>query len=336
MITKYVCGETFRLEKYEITDDMTDPAVLMRRGTIFDNRTNEIVCRGFDKFFNLGEVYAASIDWPSARVIEKIDGTNIRIGYWGNQWRISTLGVADVINEPAESSDCDFGALTMQAIETHMPWATFTSYLNPIYTYIFELTSEQNRLVVNYDSTPILWFLGRRRVSDGIEDCVWPEELHNVVRYPRTFALSTPEEVVAYLDTTDNFEGVVVVDKNWHRVKMKAAKYLQTFHKLSVGNRITDKRLLTFLREGILDDFTPVIPEAVNRFMTRYNALVDALEMEYTQKIGLCTDRVSVTTVVAPFCRGYCWYRMDHPEVTAKDWLNTCSRRSVLATLKHY
>lgn len=61
--------------KYGIEADFSDPLVCEARGIIIDVVNQTVVCRPFDKFFNVQEQYAADIDWDTARVLEKIDGS---------------------------------------------------------------------------------------------------------------------------------------------------------------------------------------------------------------------------------------------------------------------
>jgi RNA ligase len=63
------------------------------RGLILDSNDNwSIVSRPFDKFFNHGEGHAAEIDWKSAKVLEKVDGSLATIYPYDGQWHISTSG----------------------------------------------------------------------------------------------------------------------------------------------------------------------------------------------------------------------------------------------------
>lgn len=59
----------------QIDSRMKERIVQECRGIILDQSNHwSVVCRPYDKFFNLGEPLAAVIDWPSARVYEKLDG----------------------------------------------------------------------------------------------------------------------------------------------------------------------------------------------------------------------------------------------------------------------
>ena len=65
--------------KYGIEADFSDPLVREARGIIIDINEQIVVCRPFDKFFNFQEQYATDIDWNTARVLEKIDGSLIKL-----------------------------------------------------------------------------------------------------------------------------------------------------------------------------------------------------------------------------------------------------------------
>ena len=65
----------FVLLKYDLLySDFNLPIVKECRGIILTD-AGRVVCCPFFKFFNYGESYADSIDWATARVQEKIDGS---------------------------------------------------------------------------------------------------------------------------------------------------------------------------------------------------------------------------------------------------------------------
>ena len=80
---------------YDIGCKFEDPIVQEARGIIIDTNNLQVVCWPFRKFGNYSESYADNIDWSSARVQEKIDGSIIKL--WFNKdtdkWVWSTNGV---------------------------------------------------------------------------------------------------------------------------------------------------------------------------------------------------------------------------------------------------
>jgi hypothetical protein len=60
------------------------------RGLILEEGTWKVVKAAFWKFFNLWEEHAAQIDWASAQVTEKMDGTCVSLYWYDNEWKIGT------------------------------------------------------------------------------------------------------------------------------------------------------------------------------------------------------------------------------------------------------
>jgi tRNA splicing ligase len=85
------------LLKYsQIDSPMTEPIVQQCRGLIVDEADDwRIVSRAYDKFFNHGEPNAANIDWATASVEEKLDGSLMMLYHYRDQWRVSSSGLPD-------------------------------------------------------------------------------------------------------------------------------------------------------------------------------------------------------------------------------------------------
>ena len=138
---------------YGIEADFKFDIVRECRGIILDETNGyQPVCVPFFKFGNYGESYADDIDWNTAKVQEKIDGSMIKVWHYKGEWRISTN---NTIN--AESARTDNNEDTFLNI-FHQAWA-YTgkqfNELNPDYTYMFELVSPQTRVVIPYAETKL-------------------------------------------------------------------------------------------------------------------------------------------------------------------------------------
>lgn len=70
--------------KYSHRDSpFNEKIVCQARGIILDEAANwQIVSYPYDKFFNHGEQYAAAIDWNSAKVYDKLDGSLMVLYYY--------------------------------------------------------------------------------------------------------------------------------------------------------------------------------------------------------------------------------------------------------------
>ena len=80
--------------------DLSNPIVKECRGVILREETFDAVCVPFYKFFNYGQEFADKIDWATARVQTKVDGSICKLWYdkVGKLWRISTNGMINADN----------------------------------------------------------------------------------------------------------------------------------------------------------------------------------------------------------------------------------------------
>lgn len=89
------------LYKYDqIASPFAEPIVRECRGIVLDESDGwRVVCRAFDKFFNHGEGHAAPIDWATARVQEKLDGSLATLYRHQGAWHVATTGTPDAVGE---------------------------------------------------------------------------------------------------------------------------------------------------------------------------------------------------------------------------------------------
>lgn len=241
--------------------DMSLELVQEARGPIFwynqEDEEWECVCYPFDKFFNSIEPQAAThyIDWASAAVQQKVDGSLIKFWYHNNEWHISTNGSIDAYTTKYGAVG-SFGDLVERAVGGDIKG--FTAYLNPSYCYMFELTSPENKIVVKYEGTH-LWYLGRRNM-ETLEEEQLDHEIP-LVYFPKLYNLHSLSDCYAAareMDLTE--EGYVVVDNNYNRIKIKGAAYLAA-HKVRGNGIITVGRVIQMWQDDILDDFLGICPE---------------------------------------------------------------------------
>lgn len=204
--------------------DYNEPLVLECRGLIVDKATLQPVCYPFNKFFNSVEPHAAAIDWPTARVQQKVDGTLLCAWFWRDEWHFSTTGTID----------CGilFPSIRADMAATHFT----TTNLNPLYTYMFEWTSPRNQIVVPW-AQPSFFLLGRRNNTTLKEEQLQGNEGFKVpAAYPLQ-SLRDVREAAAQLDWhNEDGEGFVVVDDNWNRVKVKNPEYVKAHYMRNNGN----------------------------------------------------------------------------------------------------
>ena len=244
----------------QIRSDFNIKLVREARGIIF--RTGEWeqpVCWAFNKFGNYGESYAPDIDWDTAFVTEKVDGSLMKV-WWDGDWHISTNGCIDAFKAELNNVKMpDFGYYFLEALgKYYNSFGEFVSGLETHRTYMFELVGPYNRVVVPYDE-PDLYFLGARTNSSG-EEFYCSESVAGALglgkfKRPAHYSLSSLDDCIkaAELKTWDD-EGFVVADANNNRVKIKSPAYVLA-HFMRNNNVITRKHIIRVILENETAEF---------------------------------------------------------------------------------
>lgn len=267
------------LLKYHQQDsDLRVRLVQECRGLILDESDGwNVVSRPFDKFFNVGEHDAASIDWTTARVQEKLDGSLCTLYHYDHDWHVSTSG------NPSACGGVD--GLLDGTTYAQLFWRTFEAekYERPLNTglcYMFELTSPNNRIVVAHRSDRLTLIGARRVFGDQAELVAKAVAETTGFRPVQSFELQSIEQVVA---TFDNFsplerEGYVIVDAGFNRVKCKHPGYV-AIHHVRGESGFSERRMfhIAFTNEG--SEVTSYYPETAPT-LDAMRAKVDALIAE--------------------------------------------------------
>jgi hypothetical protein len=228
------------------------------RGIILD-RDNKwsIVSYPFDKFFNLGEGFAPKIDWDSARAVEKLDGT-CAILYYYEGWRVSTLGMPGAGGEVSENRDLTFAELFWEVWNAN----NYDLPDNTSNTYVFELMSNENKIVVLHEK-PRLVLIGVRNNIHGTE--LNPNLASDRFGWEaaQTYPLSSQEAIEAFVAEMNRgdrveCEGVVVIDGSFNRVKIKNDKYVLLAH---LKGSCSTSKLMKVVKANEGSEFLNQFPE---------------------------------------------------------------------------
>lgn len=253
-----------RLFKYnQVKSDMSNAIVQVSRGIIIDVKNMEIVCHPFDKFFNYNEPNAHEIDWNSARVLEKVDGSIIKLYHYKDEWKVATNGCINAyktnLPTPGPNGLDSFGKLLDAAMMSTL-YPIEAIVLNTDNTYIFEITSPYNRVVVPHKDIS-LTHIGTRNNKTG-------EELNIdlTIKKPKEYTFNSFEDILENSKALPfDEEGYVVVDKNWNRVKIKSLAYVQVHHLADNGN-ISKNRILELIKIGEDSELLEYYPEYKDLF----------------------------------------------------------------------
>lgn len=248
------------------------------RGTIVDKKSKKIVRKMFTRFYNLGEGNTEDkLDLDSTYLETKEDGSII--GVWFNDykqvWELGTRGTAFAdanVHDPLclYSSSLTFKDLFLQhykAITDEDFLDNCFKYFSQNFTYIFELCSLENKVVVTY-KIPKIFLTGCIHNETGEESSIKTldslSELLKVNR-PTRLNFSSFEETIKITNSLKDLEeGYIIIDKNFNRCKLKSLKYVAAHH--LKGNQLTTKKALNLVLENEVEEFVSYFEEYKDYF----------------------------------------------------------------------
>jgi hypothetical protein len=228
------------------------------RGLIVDFKSNyRVVAFPYLKFFNYGEEDAALIDWTTARVYDKVDGSLATLYWYKNEWFVSSSGTPDASGSMPDSPS--FAEIFWQL------WGKL-KYKLPTDTskcYIFEMFARKQRIVVPVNAEMIY--------LHGVRDLQTLKELDPIpisekfgYKMPDSFPLTSIEEVIEASKkvTPDVGEGFVVVDGNFNRIKVKSPIYVAVAHLHTKDpSNLNYRSMLNIIRTNESPEFLSYFPQ---------------------------------------------------------------------------
>ena len=317
-----IFGRNLVMFKYDmLNSDMNIGLCREARGIILDEDTLEVVSMAFYKFFNVQEGHADTIDWNNCWTSSKIDGSICKIVRLGDNFLMSTNGTIDAFKAQLQDQiGCpfnSFGDLIIDAVirgynkihndtisdkQSAFDW--LKTILDDGYTYIFELTSKWNHIVVKFDK-PELHFLGVRDNTKLQEIPFFEHNLKNIFHTPELYPLNNLEDCLKATEAMGNDqEGFVVCDKLFHRVKIKSPCYCALHHMRQDDGSLSLNSAIEVIKRGTVDDilaqwpeFKPTIDELISKFehavdnvqksWDKFNSILDTLPTRKDQAIWI-------------------------------------------------
>ena len=124
--------------------------------------------------------------------------------------------------------------------------------LIPEFTYMFELVSPYNRVVIPYQETK-LYFLGFRSRTLGEE--YLPDIFKQYFTIPKRYSLHSVSDVQNAANKLSwDEEGYVVCDAGFNRIKIKSPSYVMA-HYVRNNNTINIERLVQIVLDGEQEEF---------------------------------------------------------------------------------
>jgi hypothetical protein len=248
------------------------------RGSVYDIRDDgnpRPYLLPFFKFANYGEKGADPIDWNHTLFVrDKLDGSLLKLlkeDDGNDLW--TTNGSFDLDVESPEL----YAAQTRENIPRPWTFAVLRDYalrgreaeiqgLPAGWTFMFELTSPYNKIIVPYLETK-LTLLGCRDPSGLEQTPEWAREQFGLsFDTPRIYPLKNIDAVIAYCESvrTNDREGVVVQDGHFNRLKLKCSRYRDLAFLKGEGH-FSDERIFGAIKNESIDDALAAWPEITGR-----------------------------------------------------------------------
>ena len=280
------------LLKYDqIESPMSERAVCECRGIVLDSLDGyRVVAYPFLKFWNAKETLAAEIDWKKATVLEKLDGSLISLWCYNDEFNVSTSGCPDGTNQ-INDIGITFGELFWKCFnEQGLDIKNFDKG----FTYMFELTSPYNRVVVDHKVSKIT-LIGIRDPflrEWGVDGDYGLSLVKNPDHIVKSYSLASLEDCLSAAAKMNplQHEGFVAVGYerdamgNFPRQKIKSPSYVALHHmKDSCGL----SKLADVIRQGEYQEMSIAIktyPELEARFLElvqRYNNIVEMCNNQF-------------------------------------------------------
>ncbi|MBO5440509.1 MAG: hypothetical protein J6A53_07640 [Clostridia bacterium] len=339
--------DSLAIFSYNVECDFREPIVQEARGIIIDYEKIEVVCWPFRKFGNYTESYADKIDWNNAVVLEKVDGSIIKLWYNHKEqkWQLSTNGMINADNATTDAySNIFYGDIIRQANNYNdIPFDA----LDKDFTYIFELVSPQTRVVVRYDEIS-LYHLGTRNNTTGIEI-----NIDIGIKKPKSYPINSLEDCIkaavelnkdCQADDEISNEGFVVVDKNWNRVKVKSPDYIM-MHRLKHNDGISKKDCVNTLLhiKGDIEKICKANPTLIHIFKY-YDFRISELMYQSNQMASLArslykeysNDRGAVARIIAKHKLAYVGFKALETDLTGEQILCTTPIEKLIKLIPDY
>ncbi len=286
--TRSECGRLVSLKYNQLESPMHEALVAQCRGMVVDTIAGEVLAWPYDKFWNYGEPLADSIDWGTAIVQEKLDGS-LMIVYFDPQhddWRVASSGhptAGGVFDADASRSFAQGFWATWSELGLARPQERGACYM-------FELCTEQNRVVVRHDRPRIV--LHGARLAGGRE-LTYAEVAELAARqgweHARTFPVTTAEQALATAAELDGMatEGYVVVDGAGRRLKIKSPRYVALHH---LKGEATPRRAIELWISGETSELLACFPELAAVIVPVQELLEATIATALAETRRLCAD----------------------------------------------
>lgn len=318
--------ELYLFKYNQYLSDMSNIICQEARGIIINVEENPstIVCHSFDKFFNYCEENASDVwsrfDWLDYSFQEKRDGSLLRMWYYNNRWHVSTSGTIDAFKASIDIPSNPYKSFGDMFQSIFDSYEEDTSTMIKNFTYSFEMTSPDNKIVVDYQDNE-LTLIGVRNTQTNTE--LDPEEANPFenIETPKRWKYGSINEALEEINSIPNFEGLVLCDRKFNRVKIKTDEYL-ALAKLADATR-SDRNIIRLILEDKIDDLQVTEQNAINRIDKAKDYISKEIKNinNYIDSIDYSLDRKDIALSVKgnPYAH-FVFNRLKNSDYNASDY----------------
>ncbi|MEL7342312.1 MAG: RNA ligase, partial [Bacteroidota bacterium] len=273
-------GSLYLFKYDQINAKWTHDLTVECRGSILTMQHGKwyFLARPADKFWNHqeGRCPLFGQDIPEDAVLcEKADGTCIQLWFDGDRWRISTLG--QITTNIAQHGGHRFDDLFKESLKQSgilgahndgpNTFENYTSQLDRSYTYVFELCTEHNVVVNEYEERRV-FFLYRRDNISGNYDVSSALDSHTlgsqIKSWPSTYSTEHLQELLESDPQVFGHrpEGFVVWSAKDYQKPLAKLKFKEYVHAHHISDPLRYRKIaIQAFYAGSYDDVEAWLPE---------------------------------------------------------------------------
>lgn len=273
--------------------DWDDEKIRMARGIVLDKEGN-IVSKGYDKFFNYGELrnrenfknYDLS-EWEEGKfvVTEKIDGSMMLVTFHEDRFIVSSS--SSITNDYTNLFREKLKELGLTNEHSNTFKDIFFKSLCKNYCLVFEYVSPETQIVIPYKKSDIILH-GLINKKD-YHTVFLSEELSNYLSIfldvkSKTYYKMNKEDIIKRQKTDESIEGWVVQFESGKMIKFKTEWYLKGHDKESFffGNPYTKRKIsnvIDWYFDDVIDDYIAKANIRLNDYYSKaINKIIDVLK----------------------------------------------------------
>lgn len=286
------------LSYHQLDSKNNDKLACECRGLVLKENSYDIVALPIARFFNYGDPNAAKIDWSTVKYEEKLDGT-LLICYYdfvAEKWCVATRSMPEAEGMVGDIG-VSFAQLTNITIHNMVKRKNpnilfdYTPNLQDLmshmelergdiksYTFCFELTAPENRIVCDYKDRTITLLAVRNNIT-GEELLPSNFELPFYdLKSVKTYSFADYNEMIFEIGKwkPSEHEGLVIKDINFNRLKIKTPSYVAQ-HRAKDALESSWRGCVEIILLGNDDDIITFVPAYVADRIIKLKSVISLL-----------------------------------------------------------